>query len=79
MFRPNRPYSWKYHKLDIRITGGFAFLDLRKGWGTAVAEWLRCCATNRKVALSIPAGDTGIFHWHKIFPIALWLWDRLSL
>ena len=24
--------------------------------GTAVAQWLRCCATNRKVAGSIPAG-----------------------
>ena len=32
--------------------------------GTAVAQWLRCCATNRKVPGSIPAGVTGIFHWH---------------
>ena len=24
--------------------------------GTAVAQWLRCCATNRKVAGSIPDG-----------------------
>jgi len=30
--------------------------------GTAVAQWLRCCATNRKVAVSIPAGVSGIFH-----------------
>jgi len=30
--------------------------------GTAVAQWLRCCATNRKVAGSTPAGATGIFH-----------------
>jgi len=29
--------------------------------GKAVAQWLRCCATNRKVAGSIPAGVTGIF------------------
>ena len=29
--------------------------------GTAVAQWLRCCATNRKVAGSIPAGVSGIF------------------
>jgi len=28
-----------------------------------VAQWLRCCATNRKVAGSIPAGVIGIFHW----------------
>ena len=33
--------------------------------GTAVAQWLRCCATNRKVAGSIPDGVIGIFHWHN--------------
>jgi len=27
-----------------------------------VAQWLRYCATNRKVAGSIPAGVIGIFH-----------------
>jgi len=26
------------------------------------AQWLRCCATNRKVAGSIPDGVIGIFH-----------------
>ena len=26
-----------------------------------LAQWLRCCATNRKVACSIPAGVSGIF------------------
>ena len=30
--------------------------------GTAVAQWLRCCAENRKVAGSRPAGVIGIFH-----------------
>ena len=29
--------------------------------GTAVAQWLRCCATNRKVAGSIPASVSGFF------------------
>jgi len=29
--------------------------------GTAVAQWLRRCATNRKVAGSIPAGVGGFF------------------
>ena len=30
--------------------------------GTAVAQWSRCCTTNRSVTGSIPAGVTGIFH-----------------
>ena len=30
--------------------------------GTAVAQWLRRCVTNRKVAGSIPDGVIGIFH-----------------
>jgi hypothetical protein len=30
--------------------------------GTAVAQWLWYCATNRKVAGSIPDGVLGIFH-----------------
>ena len=36
--------------------------------GTAVAEWLRCCATNRKVAGSIPDGVSGFFIDIKPFP-----------
>jgi len=35
---------------------------MSRNWGTAVAQWLRCCATNRKVSGSIPAGVIGIFH-----------------
>jgi uncharacterized membrane protein len=32
-------------------------------WGPLmVAQWLRYCATNRKVAGSIPNGVIGIFH-----------------
>ena len=30
--------------------------------GTAVAQWLRDCATNRKVSGSIPDGVIGVFH-----------------
>ena len=33
--------------------------------GTAVAQWLRRCATNRKVACSIPEGVIGNFHAHN--------------
>jgi len=37
------------------------FIIIVTTWGTAVAQWLRCCATNRKVAGSIPAGVIGSF------------------
>jgi len=33
----------------------------------AVAQWLRCCATNRKVAGSIPVSFTGNFFDRKYF------------
>jgi len=42
-------------------------------------KWLRYCATNRKTSGLFPAGVIGIFQWHKILPIALWFWGRLSL
>jgi len=35
--------------------------------GTAVAQWLRCCATNWKVTGSIPAGVSGFFIGIKSF------------
>jgi len=38
--------------------------------GTAVAQWLRCCATNRKVAGSIPDGVIGSFIDIKSFDSA---------
>ena len=40
---------------------------INKKLGTAVAQWLRCCATNRKVAGSIPAGVSGFFIDIKFF------------
>ena len=36
-----------------------------KTLGTVVAQWLRRCATNWKVAGSIPDGVIGIFHRHN--------------
>jgi hypothetical protein len=38
----------------------FTFLSWQRE--TAVAQWLSCCATNWKVAGSIPDGFIGIFH-----------------
>jgi len=35
------------------------------GGGTLWRSWLRHCATNRKVAGSIPNSLIGIFHWHN--------------
>ena len=30
--------------------------------GAALAQWIRCCATNKEVAGSIPDGVNGIFY-----------------
>ena len=38
-----------------------------EGWGTAVAQWLRRCATIRKVAGSIRTGVSGFFIDIKAF------------
>ena len=45
----------------LRILWHFSYI-IYVYMGTAVAQWLRCCATNRKVAGSILAGVIGIFH-----------------
>ena len=44
----------------------FLILNINFVWvfkekGTAVVQWLRCCATDRKAAGSIPDGVIGIF------------------
>jgi len=46
------------NKLTINITK--VYITAEK----AVAQWLRRCATNQKVAGYIPSGVNGIFHWH---------------
>ena len=52
----------KTNYLQLNSISVFIFyVLLRNTKGTAVAQWLRCCATNRKVAGSIPAGVSGFF------------------
>jgi len=45
----------------VTKSGNLNFLETSGPLRTAVAQWLRCCATNRKVAGSIPAGVSGFF------------------
>jgi len=45
-----------------KIVPSFYVLAISQITGIAVAQLLRCCATNRKVASSIPVGVIGIFH-----------------
>ena len=68
----NQYESIKSHILNVHfyIGGFFFFFKCIRFYiklplyitGTAVAQWLRCCATNQKVRGSIPAGVIGIFH-----------------
>jgi len=47
---------------NTRVNNGNIFLQRRAVWmGTAVAQWLRCCATNRRIAGSIPVGVSVFF------------------
>ena len=47
--------------------------------GSAVAQWLRFCATNRKVAGSISDGVIGIFHWDNPSDLTMTLGSSQSL
>jgi len=57
-------------KLRHRNQSSEYWRSLYLAMGTVVAQWLRCCATNRKVAGSIPDGVTEFFI-DIILPIAL--------
>ena len=48
-------YLWHYQKLNKFIYYIHTYM------GTAVVQWLRCCATNWKVGGSILAGVSGFF------------------
>jgi hypothetical protein len=50
------------HTSSLRVIGlCLIYIYIHRG-GTAVAQWLRYCATNQEVAGSIPNGVIGIFH-----------------
>jgi hypothetical protein len=78
------PRSWKSRAIPLltlwafvacyRVKFTFTFTFTL---GTAVAQWLRYCATNQMVAGSIPDGVMEFFI--DINLIALWPWGRLSL
>jgi hypothetical protein len=51
----NSPQHVKYHMLNLTFRGPRSLSIF------PVAQWLRCCATNRKVAGSIPDCVIGIF------------------
>ena len=53
-------YNILYYNILYYIILYYIILYYNKG--TVVAQWLRFCATNRKVAGSIPDGVIGIFH-----------------
>ena len=88
--RKNLCTTVKYIHLSVKITGYITTILL--SWnvhvkfqgslckrGTAVEQWLRCCATNRKVAGSIPDGVIGIFHWHNPPDRTMALWSTQPL
>ena len=68
VFFENLSRNFRFYRILTRITNTVheeLSNFMVKPQGTAVAQWLRCCATNRKVAVSIPDGIIGIFHWHN--------------
>jgi len=58
-------FAYKHFDLTTNLWGVFSKLSL--SLGTAVAQWLRCCVTNRKVAGSIPTGVSGFLFDTKSF------------
>jgi hypothetical protein len=54
-------------KLIVLIVLPLMCVIERSNGNKSVAQWLRCCATSRKVAGSIPAGVSGFFFDIKSF------------
>ena len=47
--------------MSVTSTSHTIYIYIYVCMGTAVAQWLRCCAMNRKVVGSIQAGVSGFF------------------
>ena len=60
-FHISRDVTLNHRVCELRRFG-LIFFPVSSRVGTAVAQWLRCCATNRLVVGSIPAGFIGIFY-----------------
>jgi hypothetical protein len=57
--------SWYHHVLQNKcdhFTALYIIHLITNNGGHTVAQWLRYCATNRKVTGLIPDGVIGIFH-----------------
>jgi hypothetical protein len=52
-------------QISFKSLNLFSEFNLKSYITRAVSQWLRHCATNRKVAGSNPDGVIGIFHWHN--------------
>ena len=63
----NTVSAYVRHMLPVEVFCIIISSDTNYSLGTAVAQWLRCCATNQKVAGSIPAGVSGFFTHIKSF------------
>ena len=61
LFCEKNNISVEFHANFLLCTHFVWFYFLRTVQKTEVAQWLRCCVTNRKVAGSIPAGVSGFF------------------
>ena len=48
--------------MKFGMFGYYKYASSAYMWGTMMAQRLKCCATNRKVAGSIPDGVIGIFY-----------------
>jgi len=65
MTQKNTPYIYIYTHTNTHthtLTHTHTYIHTYTRTVTEVAQWLRCRATDRKVAVSIPAGVIGIFH-----------------